>query len=175
MARKGFGATWRKWVYGCLSSAHFFVILNGSPHGFFLASRGLRQGDPLSPFLFTLVADSISQVIINAVSERLVNGFPLGNDRTNVSHLQYADDTLILMDGDPKYVRILKLLIQCVELVSGLKINWLKSHISGISLSNSVCLQMTTSLGCSLKDWPSEYLGLPLRGLPRQRILEPRH
>lgn len=51
LARKGVGANWRSWIYGCISSAHLSVIINGSPKGFFPASRGLRQGDPLSPFL----------------------------------------------------------------------------------------------------------------------------
>lgn len=55
--------------------ARFSVIINRSPHGFFSASRGLRQGKPLSPFLFTLVADSLSQIIINAESKSLIKGF----------------------------------------------------------------------------------------------------
>lgn len=59
VATKGFRVTWRKWIYGCLSWAHFSVILNGFPHGFFPASRGLRQ-------VFTLVMASLSQIIINA-------------------------------------------------------------------------------------------------------------
>lgn len=93
MARKGFSSKWRPWVHGCLVTAHFSILLNGTPKGFFLASRGLRQGDPLSPFLFTLVADSLTQIINYAESIGLVKGFHVGEDKVNVSHLQFADDT----------------------------------------------------------------------------------
>ena len=52
MKRMGFGDRWRRWVHQCISSASFAVLVNGSPIGFCSASRGLRQGDPLSPLLF---------------------------------------------------------------------------------------------------------------------------
>ncbi|CAL8157492.1 unnamed protein product [Prunus armeniaca] len=57
MIRKGFGDRWRSWIRGCLETANFSVMINGRPRGKFRASRGLRQGDPLSHFLFTLVID----------------------------------------------------------------------------------------------------------------------
>lgn len=93
----------------------------------------------------------------------------MGYDRTNVSRLHYADDTLFLLDGDLKNVRIHKLPTRCFELIFGLNINWKKTHILSISLSDSVCLQMALSLGCTLKEWPSDYLGLPLGGLPTHK------
>lgn len=74
---------------------------------------------------------------------------------------------MILMDEEPRFSHILKLLIQCFELVFRLKVNWPKS--SGVSLAHADCLLLANSLGCSLKEWPSEYLGLPLGGSLRSR------
>jgi hypothetical protein len=51
LRRDGFGSKWRKWISACISMARFSILINGSPHGFFSSSQGLRQGDPLSSSL----------------------------------------------------------------------------------------------------------------------------
>ena len=60
LVRKGFGAKWRRWINGCLHSTNFSIMMNGKPRGKFKASRGVRQGEPLSPFIFTLVIDVLN-------------------------------------------------------------------------------------------------------------------
>lgn len=54
-AKKGFGSKWDSWVFECLSTAHSSIILTVNPKGFFSTTRGLSQGDPLSPFLFIIL------------------------------------------------------------------------------------------------------------------------
>ncbi|RVW40361.1 Transposon TX1 uncharacterized 149 kDa protein [Vitis vinifera] len=94
LQRKGFSQKWRSWMRGCLSSSSFAILVNGNAKGWVKASRGLRQGDPLSPFLFTLVADVLSRLMIRAEESGITEGFLVGRDRTRVSLLQFADDTI---------------------------------------------------------------------------------
>lgn len=60
---KGFGSRWTKWICGCVSSTNFSVLINGKPRCKIIAKRGLRQGDPLSTFLFTITGYSLSHLI----------------------------------------------------------------------------------------------------------------
>ena len=94
LEKKGFSPRWRKLMSGCLSSVSYAVLVNGSAKGWVKASRGLRQGDPLSPFLFTLVVDILSRMLLRAEERNMLEGFGVGRDRTRVSHLQFADDTI---------------------------------------------------------------------------------
>ena len=77
---------------GCLSMVSYVVLVNGNTKGWVKASRGLRQGDPLSPFLFTTVADVLSRMLLRAEERSLLEGFRVSRNRTRVSHLQFADD-----------------------------------------------------------------------------------
>ena len=101
LIRKGFSAKWRSWMKGCLSSMSFFVLVNGIAKGWIKATRGLRQGDPLSPFLFTTVVDALSRMMIRAKERGLFEGFTVGRDGSRVSLLQFADDTIFFAKACP--------------------------------------------------------------------------
>lgn len=73
-----FNAKWIKWVMECVTSAHASVLVNGSPSREFRLQRGLRQGDPLSPFLFLLAAEGLSIMMSNAVERRLFGPVEVG-------------------------------------------------------------------------------------------------
>ena len=96
LQRKRFSQKWRSWMRGCLSSSSCAILVNGNAKGWVKASRGLRQGDPLSPFLF-LVADVLSRLMIRAEETGITEGFFVGRDRTRVSLLQFADDTIFFL------------------------------------------------------------------------------
>ncbi|RVW36395.1 putative mitochondrial protein [Vitis vinifera] len=109
--RKGFSQKWRSWIRGCLSSSSFAILVNGNAKGWVKAFRGLRQGDPLSPFLFTLVADVLSRLMIRAEETGITEGFFVGRNRTRVSLLQFADDTIFFSKASMEHLQNLKIII----------------------------------------------------------------
>ncbi|XP_071719284.1 uncharacterized protein [Rutidosis leptorrhynchoides] len=95
----GFGDKWRKWILSCLTSASISILINGSPTREFSLGRGVRQGDPLSPFLFILVADALNILTKVATEKGMFKGVEVGVDKILVSHLKYADDTIFSVNG----------------------------------------------------------------------------
>jgi hypothetical protein len=150
LRRCGFGEKWCSWIEHCISSARFSVLVNGVPSGFFGSSRGVRQGDPLSPFLFVLVMEAFSRMLGAFTDRGLISGFSVGTrepNRVTVSHLLFADDTLVFL--------------VCFEAVAGLKVNLSKSALFPVGLVDNVG-QLAGLLGCGSGEVPLKYLGLPL-------------
>ncbi|GAU39488.1 hypothetical protein TSUD_279090 [Trifolium subterraneum] len=97
MERMSFPFLWRKWIKECVCSATASVLVNGSPTNEFPLERGLRQGDPLSPFLFLLVEEGPNALMQTMVENNVFIGYRIGTQNPlSVSHLQFADDTLLL-------------------------------------------------------------------------------
>jgi len=97
MANMNFPTIWRKWIYECVGTAKASVLVNGCPTDEFPLERGLRQGDPLSPFLFLLAAEGFNVLMNAVVGAHLFTGYGVGNgDEVWLTHLQFADDTLII-------------------------------------------------------------------------------
>lgn len=103
------------------------VLINGSPTEEFKVSNGVRQGDPLSPLLFNLAAGVLSNLINRAKSLGLLKGIQLGSNKEQLTHLQYGDDTIIFLNEDVGSILTMKRILQCFQLLSGLKINFHKS------------------------------------------------
>ncbi|GKB67861.1 RNA-directed DNA polymerase, eukaryota [Tanacetum coccineum] len=91
----GFGPNWCRWIQGTLSSAKASILVNGSPTAEFSFYRGLKQGDPLSPFLFILIMESLHLSMVRASSNGMFRGLCL-NGSLSVSHLFYADDAMFI-------------------------------------------------------------------------------
>ncbi|XP_057444502.1 uncharacterized mitochondrial protein AtMg01250-like [Lotus japonicus] len=95
--RMGFDPRWIHWIRGCLESASVSVLVNGSPCGEFRMEKGLRQGDPLAPFLFLIVAEGLNGLFLDVVSLGKFVGYKVGgNDDCTVSLLQFADDMVFV-------------------------------------------------------------------------------
>ncbi|XP_062112533.1 secreted RxLR effector protein 78-like [Humulus lupulus] len=100
LAKKGFEQKLRRWMRGCFSSVSYSVFINERPRGKFFTTRGLRQGDPLSPFLFTVVVDILGRMVDRAVESSLLHRFLIGREKVIVSHLQFANDTMFFVKDE---------------------------------------------------------------------------
>ena len=164
MNRMGFGTRWLSWIKWCISTASFSVLFNGSPTGFFPSSKGLRQGDPLSPYLFVIGMEALSCLINRAVEGNYFAGSRIAVGRGEdmvISHLLYADDTLIFCQANKEQLKYLSWILMWFEALSGLKINLNKSEVIPIGIVDNV-EELASKLGCKVGSLPTPYLGLPL-------------
>ncbi|GJX75160.1 putative RNA-directed DNA polymerase, partial [Tanacetum coccineum] len=162
MAQMGFSNNWRSWIRGCLNSAYASVLVNGSPTPEFKIEKGLRQGDPLSPFLFILAIEALNVVLEEAKVRHFFRGMEVGNDRIYISHLQFADDAIIMGDWSQINVKNLSRILTCFHLASGLKINFNKSKLFGIGVTDNKLSCLASSICCQPSHFPCTYLGLPI-------------
>ena len=164
LERMGFGPKWIMWIHWCISTASFSVMFNGSPAGFFRSSRGLRQGDPLSPYLFVVGMEVLSCLLKRAVEGNFISGCRLGNREGGemvISHLLYADDAIVFCEANSEQLMCLRWTLMWFEAVSGLKINLNKSEIIPLGRVDNV-ESLAVELGCRVGSLPTRYLGLPL-------------
>ena len=126
------------------------VNVNGHRGQYFRTYQGLRQGDPLSPILFNLVADALSALLDKAVQKQRLVGVVPYLIPGGISHIQYADDTVIMIDGSDQSILNLKLILYCFEWLSRLKINFHKSEVYVFGADQPEKERMANMLNCKL-------------------------
>nr|GEY75940.1 putative ribonuclease H protein At1g65750 family [Tanacetum cinerariifolium] len=124
-----------KWVRETWS-ASMSILVNGSPSEEFGLERGVKQGDPLSPFLFILAAEGLNAIVSEAVEKGIFRGVVVGDNNIMVPHLQYTDDTIFFGDWDKDNSKSLMCILKCFKEASGLKVNYNKSKIYGIGVND---------------------------------------
>ncbi|RVW34286.1 putative ribonuclease H protein [Vitis vinifera] len=160
----GFGQRWIKWIDWCISTVKFSVLINGSPSGFFQSTRGLRQGDPLSPYLFVIAMEVFSSMMRRAISGGYLSGWKVSGGRgegMHISHLLFADDTLVFCEESSDEMTYLSWLLMWFEACSGLRINLEKSEMIPVGRVLNID-GLALELGCKVGGIPSSYLGMPL-------------
>ncbi|WKA11259.1 hypothetical protein VitviT2T_028778 [Vitis vinifera] len=169
LQKMGFGSKWVGWMRSCLSSAKFSVMVNGVPAGFFPSPKGLRQGDPLSLYLFVMGMEVLDVLIRRAVEGGFLSGCNIrggSEPPLHISHLFFADDTIIFCEARKDHLTHLSWILFWFEAALGLKINLAKSEI--IPVGEVVGMEeLAVELGCRVGSLPSQYLGLPLGVLNR--------
>ena len=136
--------------------------MNGERGEFFRSFKGLRQGDPLSPLLFNLVADALSAMLSRANNVGLIHGLVPNLVDGGLTHLQYTDDTVLLLKFNPVNLRNVRLILSCYEAMSGMKINFDKSEVFTVGLTEAEQQTVAASLSCKLGAFPMKYLGMPV-------------
>ena len=143
------------------------MLVIGSPTNEFHLERGLRQGDPLSLFLFLLAAEGLNILMKALVETETFTGYRVGGANSVVlSHLQFADDTLLIGDKCWANVRAMRAGFLLFEAMSRVKVNFHKSSLVGVNINASWLSDATSVLGCKVGKIPFLYLGLPIGGNP---------
>nr|XP_020190199.1 uncharacterized protein K02A2.6-like [Aegilops tauschii subsp. strangulata] len=138
------------------------IAVNGEVGNFFHNKRGLRQGHPVSPLLFNFLADALGAMLDKARIAGHIRGVVGNLIPGGVSHLQYADDTLLLFEPDLHSIATIKAILLCFELMSGLKINFHKCEVVSIGMDAAESVRVANLLNCKLGKLPFTYLGLPI-------------
>ena len=159
---KGFDPKWCDWIQEFTKKGSVGVKVNDDIGHLFQTKKGLRQGDPLSPILFNIVADVLAILIARAKADGHVDGLIPHLVDGGVSILQYADDTIIFMDDDLQKALNMKLILSIFEQLSGLKINFHKSEVFCFGKAKENTQQYCNLFGCELGSFPLRYLGIPI-------------
>ena len=112
----GFCSKWVNLIMQCITSVSYSVLINGATYGSIKPSRGLRQGDPLSPSLFLLCAEGLSAIIHEAVRNHSLTGIFICRSSPSVTHLFFADDSILFCKANSDKCQELKLILQMYEL-----------------------------------------------------------
>lgn len=158
----GFAPTWVTMIMKLVTSVTYSYKVNGFSSATLSPNRGLRQGDPLSPYLFILAIDVLSLLINKSVVEGRLEGFCLARGAPTLTHLLFVDDALLFSKASPQnafeLLRILNVYSRC----SGQRINLAKSGlICGKFVREDVKQNLSRILEMDCWDNPGKYLGLP--------------
>jgi hypothetical protein len=158
----GFPAQFVSWIRECITSPRFSVALNGSLVGYFEGRKGLRQGDPLSPYLFVIAMEILSRLLSDYVDRNAGFSFHHKCSGVNLTHLCFADDLLIFSEASVNSVKVIKDVLLEFESLSGLKANPEKSSLFCAGASHLVKEQIIQCLNIQEGVLPVRYLGVPL-------------
>lgn len=143
---------WRQWIQNILTTSQTAVLLNGSPGKWITCKKDLRQGDPLSPYLFILVADVLQQLITSSAAGGVFE-HPISPGAP--SHvLQYADDTLVILKAEEGQLLALKETLQSFSSATGLHINFEKSTFLPICVEPDHASHLASIFECPVSSFP---------------------
>ncbi|XP_038980099.1 uncharacterized protein LOC120110150 [Phoenix dactylifera] len=168
----GFPRQWIDWVMGCVRGPQFSILVNGTPSPYFESSIGLRQGCPLSPYLFIICADILSRSLQRVCASRELEAYTPATGARPITHLLFADDCLLLARARTTEARVLRRVVAAYCAASGQRVNFSKSTISfSPSTESGVRQEIRGILQIPEQEGMLTYLGVPITGR-RLRVAE---
>ncbi|KAL9672618.1 hypothetical protein QQ045_028870 [Rhodiola kirilowii] len=164
LKRFGFASLWVERIMQYVKSASYFIRINGHLSEPIKPSRGLRQGDPLSPYLFIICVEWQSYMLKHYDHCGLIEGSKINRRAPSISHLLFADDSLLFMKVNTSTIRALRDVLTTYRRISGQSINLLKSEmVLSRNVTSSLLKEVHDVLGVKIVPTLNKYLGLPVQ------------
>lgn len=174
MLKLGFAESFVQLVMECVKTVSFSILVNGEALGHIIPTRGIRQGDPLSPYLFLFCSEGLIALLKDAERRSLVKGIKVCRRASSVNHLLFADDSLIFCKADSLTTSHIQKVLHQYELASGQMVN--KGKTAVVFSNNVPALRQREILalwGVRTFQQYDKYLGLPnLVGRSKTRVFE---
>jgi len=162
MNKMGFCETWIKLIFNCTSSASYSILMNSEPRGNIVLSRGIRQGDPLSPYLFLLCFEGLNRLLQRAAQGNQIRGYSLCKNGPKVTHLFFADDRLLFCRARLTELEVVQDILAVYEQASGQQINRGKTTLFfSKAVAEETKEEIINLLGVLEVNEYEKYLGLP--------------
>ena len=146
----------------CISTVSYSILVNGEPSSLIVPSRGIRQGDPLSPYLFILCTEGLHGLLAKATEDGVIRGVSICKKGPRLTHLFFADDSIVFCRATIAECHMIQKLLSCYERASGQMLNRCKTGLFfSKSTASEIQNQIKDSLGVQDIKHYEKYLGLP--------------
>ena len=157
----GFLEMFVQWIMKCVKTVNYSIVVNGQISQSFEAAKRLRQGDPMSPFLFAIAMEYISRLLKKLKDDKQFKYHPRCS-KLDITHLCFPDDLLLFARRDLESVKAIQLCFSQFSQALGLQANLNKSSIYSGGVQMEVRQQIVQQFGYNMEELPFKYLGVPL-------------
>ena len=157
----GFREPWIRWIMSLISSTFFSILVNGYPSKNFMPTKGIRQGDILSPFLFVIMAQGLGHYLKAVAHPTSLKGISLHNEEPH-THKKFVDDNMLMGYPSIQEARSFNSIMDTFSLASCTTINIGKSHFFFFNTTALTQRKIACILGFFIASLPSKYLGARL-------------
>lgn len=161
MQHMGFDDRWIQLIMMCVTTTNYAVMVNGNPMGSITPTRGTRQGDPISPYLFLICVEALSSLMSKAARDGVLSGVPTSRRGPWINHLFFADDNLLFCKASVTHWNWMTRILGIYEAASGQKLNKEKTSIFfSRNASSKTKLRILEVAGIPTTQRYDKYLGL---------------